>query len=242
MKNVAYLILGSCLTLHIPANYAAASRRPVTHDIALRTPVHRFEHAGSLASAADVTGEEYAHFIFETVQSYLPASYKNDARKIAGTLIDEANRQHFDPLLLVAVIRQESRFNPNAIGRHGEIGLMQIKPSTARWLANRTGIFSKTNQPSDRTLAHMLHDPGFNIRLGARYLAQLKKSFHGRDHSFLSAYNMGPQLLRHHIKSRQHPRAYSDRVFAKYLELTAVYFSDEHPEFDRKIASNRTMN
>ena len=57
-----------------------------------------------------------------------------------------------------AVVRIESNFNPKARGSAGEIGLMQIKPATARMMGYRGG-------------AKGLYDPETNIRFGMKYLA-----------------------------------------------------------------------
>jgi soluble lytic murein transglycosylase-like protein len=62
--------------------------------------------------------------------------------------------------VLVAQARQESNFNPQARGRAGEIGVMQIMPSTAR----QPGFGMAGVDPA------VLNDPGENIRFGARYL------------------------------------------------------------------------
>lgn len=60
--------------------------------------------------------------------------------------------------LVDAVMSVESRYNPLAGGKAGEVGLMQVMPQTARLLG-----FSGTNQ--------QLSEPETNIRLGAAYLA-----------------------------------------------------------------------
>jgi soluble lytic murein transglycosylase-like protein len=62
--------------------------------------------------------------------------------------------------VLIAQARQESSFNPNATGAAGEIGIFQIKPSTAQQPGfGLTGVDPGT-----------LRDPGANIMFGARYL------------------------------------------------------------------------
>lgn len=62
--------------------------------------------------------------------------------------------------VLIAQARQESNFNPQARGRAGEIGVMQIMPATARQPGfGLTGVDPET-----------LNDPGANIRFGAQYL------------------------------------------------------------------------
>lgn len=62
--------------------------------------------------------------------------------------------------LLVAQARQESGLNPNAVGRAGEVGLMQVMPSTAR----QPGFGMEPVPPE------ALRDPAANIDFGARYL------------------------------------------------------------------------
>lgn len=78
------------------------------------------------------------------------------------TVYDEASKETGVPAaILKAQTMQESRFNPEAIGRSGEVGLLQIKPSTAAQPGY--GV-----EPVDPT---KLADPAENIRFGARYLA-----------------------------------------------------------------------
>jgi soluble lytic murein transglycosylase-like protein len=83
-----------------------------------------------------------------------------DARAHYRTLIEkEAAQAGLAPEIAEAVMAVESGFNPGAIGGVGEIGLMQILPSTARMLG-----FSGT-------LAE-LAVPETNIRYGVTYLAK----------------------------------------------------------------------
>jgi hypothetical protein len=71
----------------------------------------------------------------------------------------EAERTGLDPALVDAVIKVESDYRPDTIGAAGEIGLMQVRPSTARLLG-----FDGTDQE--------LAEPATNIRLGVTYLAK----------------------------------------------------------------------
>lgn len=76
-----------------------------------------------------------------------------------------------------AVAKVESSFNPGAIGTAGELGLMQIKPTTA-------GDIGFSGDPRG------LLDPRVNIYYGARYLDMMIDRF-GRDVG-IQAYNVGP--------------------------------------------------
>jgi soluble lytic murein transglycosylase-like protein len=75
---------------------------------------------------------------------------------------EQASRATGIPVsVLAAKVRQESSFNPNAVGRAGEIGLAQIMPSTAR----DPGFGMQGVDPNS------LRDPAANIMFGAQYLA-----------------------------------------------------------------------
>ena len=94
-----------------------------------------------------------------------------------------------DPALLYALVLQESNFNPAAISRAGARGLMQIMPATAVYV---TG---------DRSLGgaglRRLHDPGFSLEVGQRYLHYLARheQVGGDLIRVLAAYNAGPGNL-----------------------------------------------
>src|SRR6185295_4945648 len=97
-----------------------------------------------------------------------------------------AAKYRVDPLLVKAVIWQESRFDRNARGKAGEIGLMQIMPLTAEeWgESQRIRDFSPTH----------IWDPAQNIEAGAWYLAKCLKRYTNTDNAVVYAladYNAG---------------------------------------------------
>lgn len=97
-----------------------------------------------------------------------------------GLIEREARRQELDPYLVAALIRQESRFERDAVSSAGALGLMQLMPATARRLAGAARL-----SPSRIT------DPELNIRLGARYLAELLRRFNGSLEKAVAGYNAG---------------------------------------------------
>ena len=103
--------------------------------------------------------------------------------KVSRAVLKHARRHNVDPLLVLAVVEQESRFNAKAKGRHGEIGLMQIKPDTATWMASKMGMRAPR--------ARDLWNPETNVKWGVAYLAYLHGRYSKMGLVFLDAYNMG---------------------------------------------------
>ncbi len=111
------------------------------------------------------------------VRSLYPAGF--------GQLASDAAHQHgADPLLLLALVRQESGFDPNAHSRAGALGLTQVLPSTARGIAQETGRAEALNSGD-------LYDPAVSLDYGAWYLAAMAQRYGGRLLPTLAAYNAG---------------------------------------------------
>ena len=98
-------------------------------------------------------------------------------------LEQEASSSGIDPLLLAAVIRQESLFDPWVSSPAGAIGLMQIIPSTGKAIASAVDWpeFSEKE----------LEKPWVSLKFGTWYLAKQKERF-GHWFKALAAYNAGP--------------------------------------------------
>ena len=115
------------------------------------------------------------------------ADIPNDAWRAAFPLPYELNlrsaaaRNQLDPMLIAGLIRQESAFESKAMSHAGAIGLMQVEPKTALKLARQLKV---------RYARARLTDPGYNLQLGSRYLANLIQAF-GTPEAALAAYNAG---------------------------------------------------
>jgi soluble lytic murein transglycosylase len=93
----------------------------------------------------------------------------------------EAALNQLDPMLVAGLIRQESAFESKALSHAGAVGLMQVEPETALKMARQLKVrYARTR----------LTDPGYNLQLGSRYLANLIESF-GTPEAALAAYNAG---------------------------------------------------
>jgi peptidoglycan lytic transglycosylase len=94
----------------------------------------------------------------------------------------QAAEKHLDPALVAAVIYAETKFEPRD-SAVGAVGLMQVMPQTANFLAHRSGATTFTT--SD------LANPQVNIAYGSYYLRYLLDEYHQNLSLALAAYNGG---------------------------------------------------
>jgi soluble lytic murein transglycosylase len=156
----------------------------------------------------------FERFIREWSRKRLKAwHYKGRTDQVAKAIVASAKKHQLDPLFVMAVIQNESGFNVQARGRDGEIGLMQLMPDTAKWLAKRT----KTQWRGKATLL----DPATNIKLGTEYLALLRTRFDNHGQLYLAAYNMGPKNVRRALARAVRPKDYPLKVMSNYVKYYA---------------------
>lgn len=140
--------------------------------------------------------EQYFGFLPETLDPYdlkeLSDTVEDRVPRYGRTIAKAASKAGLDPLLLTAVIFQESRFNPNARSHTGVRGIMQLTQETA--------IDLKVNRM----------DPDQSIRGGARYLRMIWDSLEelnldpwDRWFFTLAGFNQGPGHLRDAIRLSQ---------------------------------------
>ncbi len=98
-----------------------------------------------------------------------------------------ARQRSLDPWLVLALARQESLFNPHAKSVSDAQGLMQLLPSTARRVAQQSGM--QTGGGLN------LYDPELNISLGTSYLENLFAMFGGDEFKAVAAYNGGEHAV-----------------------------------------------
>lgn len=136
------------------------------------------------------------------------------AREAVAWLVSRAQHEHALPALtLLALIEQESHFDPAARGPRGSLGLMQIRPFVARAVAERHGL----GWEGDASLL----DPVVNVRIGIAYLAEQRARF-GTTELALAAYNVGPSRLRRLLAAgRSGSGRYVRRVLQRAEALAA---------------------
>ena len=126
-----------------------------------------------------------------------------EALKIGQAVLDAGRRDAISPILLLAVIAVESRFDRFAVSVAGARGLMQVLPSQHRDVVLRT---------SDLT------DAGINVSIGSSIL-----------HDYIEAAggNVGDALMRYSGGARNYPRRVADRISAI---KTALSLQQRGPE------------
>ena len=159
-------------------------------------------------------------------QQFLPPVYRRFLypRPFHDLVEREATRFAVDPNLLTAIIREESRFDTDALSAASARGLTQFVLPTAERLVEKMGW--REIEPLD------LHRPEISISLGAAYLAELAEGFDGRPEVVITAYNAGEDQARLWLSycfSRE-PEEYFSKVG---FSQTRAYL--------RKVASSRAQ-
>ncbi|MEW6145540.1 MAG: lytic transglycosylase domain-containing protein [Thermodesulfobacteriota bacterium] len=160
----------------------------------------------------EMTSEEAEIYFF--ILRLSDSINQSNARKLAKLIVKECdNYENLDPYLILAVIQVESEFSPKAISKRGAIGLMQVMPGTAEYIAKEMGIYYSGRKS--------LYDPLLNVRLGIHYLSLLTERYDSTENA-LDAYNYGPSNFEkaQASDSDRKPSRYAKKVlnFKKNLE------------------------
>lgn len=114
------------------------------------------------------------------LQSYFVLDYKPQ-------IMAYCKNNNLNPVLVSAIIFTESRFKADAESNKGALGLMQIMPTTGKWVAGRL-------QWEDFSRQDLL-DPDKNLEVGVWYLAYLTKYFNQNEGLALASYNAGHRYV-----------------------------------------------
>jgi soluble lytic murein transglycosylase-like protein len=137
--------------------------------------------------------------------------------QLVDIVYNNSKNYGYDPYLVLAVMQVESYFRPLALGRYknfelsGALGLMQLKPETAREIARQLGIVLASDED--------LFRPEINMVIGVAYLTKLISSFKSFKLGLL-AYNQGPGVIKQYLMGNQ-PLSldYYTRVLKSYYIL-----------------------
>jgi soluble lytic murein transglycosylase len=171
-------------------------------------------------------GERYRVLLPEDVLNLLyPRAFLDivkSSRQFIGSGIDER--------FILALIREESRFNQRARSAKGAIGLMQILPETASWVLKKKISIDE------------LMDPAVNIDTGMNYFMYLLSIFKSTEMA-LAAYNGGPARVKRWLSKRscdsiekfveefpyEETRNFIKKVIASYMIYKELYRLPEEP-------------
>jgi peptidoglycan lytic transglycosylase len=146
----------------------------------------------------------------------------------AAVIREQAAEKHLDPALIAGVIYAETKFDPRTSSA-GALGLMQILPATAEYIANKSGGVRFTT--SD------LATPKINVAYGSWYLRYLLNHYEGDQMLALAAYNGGlanvdAWVAKAHAEGKRltvadipfpETQAYVQRVTRAQQEYRAIY-------------------
>ena len=119
----------------------------------------------------------------------MPSLEVEEASDLAAVVRRESESAGLDPILVMAVIGVESRWEPAAVSERGARGLMQLRRLALETEERQAGL-----PPGD------VHDPVHNVRMGVRYLARMVEFFDDVDLG-LVAYNSGPTRLNSYLNA-----------------------------------------
>ncbi len=138
-------------------------------------------------------------------------------------------RNKISPYLIIALVREESYFNPLALSTSNAVGLTQILPSTAREVSERRG-YGRINE-------FLLFNPETNIKYGTAYFAQIKKQLENNNVYAVASYNGGAGAVSSWLRKSNHSdldefienipypetKNYVKKVFRSYWNYVRIY-------------------
>ncbi|MEN3189981.1 MAG: transglycosylase SLT domain-containing protein [Atribacterota bacterium] len=132
--------------------------------------------------------------------------------EIAKTIYEESIKYNFNPLLVTAIIKIESNFDPKAISDSYAYGLCQVRRFIAPELADKIGV---EWDGAEKTL----FDPIKNIKIGVYYLSMLNRDFDNIKTAII-AYNQGPYSVQENLaKNNELNQSYANKVLDYYASL-----------------------
>lgn len=204
-KNVsiagAFLVVGAMASLH-PFSFLPTFSWGGEENIAF-----------SLAAMRSPAAENQA------ISRFLKSRFKREKAasidRLARIIREEARAHNLSPAIILSLIECESSFRAGVVSNRRAFGLMQVRFPTALEIAKRhklKGFNSRTQ----------LLDPIWNIKIGVRYLAELRNRFGGIDHA-LGAYNLGPRKYRENQRSLRPQPTQVREYIEEILTLQSSY-------------------
>ncbi|MGH7999952.1 MAG: transglycosylase SLT domain-containing protein [Brasilonema sp.] len=154
-----------------------------------------------------------------------------------------SQKRQINPLLVTALMRQESHFEPKVHSTAGAVGLMQVLPSTAKWIAPQIQLDSKKIN---------LEDPNDNIMFGTWYLDHTHQQYGNNSLLAIASYNAGPGNVSKWVQTLpkgdpdefvesipfDETKNYVRQVLGNYWNYTRLY----NPEISQLVAKYSTVH
>jgi soluble lytic murein transglycosylase len=145
-----------------------------------------------------------------------------------------SNQRQLNPLLVIALIRQESRFRADIKSSAGALGLMQVMPDTGKWIAQKINVNN-----------YSLVNPEDNINFGTWYLQHTHEIYKNNSLFAIASYNAGPGNVDEWIKRFpvKQPEEFIEKIpfgeTRKYVEIVLGnywnYLRIYNPEISQKL-------
>lgn len=153
---------------------------------------------------------------------------------------EQSQKRDLNPLLVTALIRQESRFQPEIRSKAGAVGLMQMMPSTGAWAAENIDLKE-----------YALENPDDNIKLGTWFLGQIHNTFDNNSLLAVASYNAGQGNMSKWLQDRKYmdpdefveaipfdeTKDYVKQVFGNYWNYLRLY----DPQVAQQLAKHTAV-
>lgn len=179
------------------------------------------------------TPEEQAQYqAIKQQPAYWHALYPFPFRELINNW---SKQRQLNPLLVTALIRQESRFMPNIRSNANAVGLMQVMPDTAKAVAKRLKLKN-----------YALNNPNDNVNLGTWILEETHQNYKNNSLLAVASYNAGSGKVATWLDERQltdpdefieaipyeETRDYVKQVFGNYWNYLRLY----NPQINQQVA------
>ena len=181
----------------------------------------------------EITAEKAEYQALSQQLSYWQARYPFPYLK---EIQKYSQRNKVNPLLVTALIRQESRFEPKIRSIAGAVGLMQVMPGTGEYIAEKISL-SQYN----------LENPQDNVLMGTWYLDYTHKKYNNHSMLAIASYNAGSTNVSRWLKKLSNDpdefveaipfdetRGYVRQVFGNYWNYQRLY----NPQISKLLAQS----
>lgn len=210
MLSVIFVLVFLCCTAILVKRNNIAHRDKARKEESLSQVI--FGNLSDGAHRDSVTKEEAVRRIIEYLQNENVALKDKKLRTISEMVYKESTRYNLDYRLVLALMKIESNFRDDAVSEKGARGLLQVKPSVAKFIAEDVGIKWRGDETLD--------EPKENIRIGVHFFSKLIEDFQSTTMA-LHAYHVGPTRLREILSEEKIPQK-------RYLNLVL-------DEYDRNV-------